>query len=264
MDPEPSSDTGAATSVTVTTVPPRRRWSDGPNYPWSPGTDEAWSVATHWPALVAVLCEQVAEGTNELSGELERLCKHGLLSQAQAVAMRRSVQAMRGAGMALQQIVRLGAGLHNLSPDRIDLCALARSAVRERQRELLQRGVEVSLDLHRAEVWVDGAVAAGVMQSGIEWALSFSRKVRVKVETGDGDEPARLVIRGALASNAQARTPAGIARRNRRMNDNLHWVLMRQLASSARLSIARSSSAATEAAVVEFPATITVGPRRLA
>ena len=264
MEPAPAPDAGAVTSVTVTTTPPRRRWSDGPNYPWSPGTDESWSVATHWPALVAVLCEQVAGGTNDLSAELERLCRHGLLSQAQAVAMRRSVETMRSAGIALQQIVRLGAGLHNLSPDRIELGALARNAVRERQRELLQRGVEVSLDLHRAEVWVDGAVAAGLMQSGIEWALSFSRKVRVKVEPGDGEEPARLVIRGALASASQVRSPAALARRNRRMNDNLHWVLMRQLAQAARLCVTRSSSAATEAAVVEFPATITVGARRLA
>lgn len=262
MEPPSSSDAGAVTSVTVANLPPRRRWSDGPNYPWSPGTEDAWSVATHWPALVAVLCEQVAGGTNGLSGEIERLCKHGLLSQAEAVAMRSSVQAMRSANIALQQIVRLGSGLHNLSPDRIELSSLARASVRERQRELLQRGVEISLDLCRAEVWVDGAVAAGVMHSGIEWALCFSRKVRVKVVAGNVDEPARLVIRGALPSGAQHRASGGL-QANRRMNDNLHWVLLRQLASGARLLVSRSSSAATEAAVIEFPATIAAGAGRV-
>jgi hypothetical protein len=164
----------------------------------------------------------------------------------------------------LQQIVRLGAGLYNLSPDRLDLAALARHAVRERQRELLRRGVDISVDLRRAEVWVDGAIAAGLMQAGLEWALSFSRKVSIKVDAGAQDEPARLVIRGALASASNMRTPGTLAQRNRRMNDNLHWILMRQLAGCARLAIGRSSSAATESAVVEFPATITIGPRRLA
>lgn len=246
----------AVTSATVHSTEPRRRWSDGPKYPWSPATDETWSVATHWPALVAVLCEQVADSTSDLGGEIERLCKHGLLSQGEATAMRRSVESMRASGHALQQIVRLGAGLYNMSPDRVDLSDLARSAVRERQLDVLPRGGELSMDLRRAEVWVDGAVAAGVVQAGLDWALGFSNRVRVKVEPGDGSEPARMVIRGALS---RARSTA--TRRNRRMNDNLHWVLLRQLASCAHLPVSRSSSAATEAVVIEFPATITVAPR---
>ncbi|HUR89580.1 MAG TPA: hypothetical protein VMZ74_10875 [Ramlibacter sp.] len=264
MDRTPTTETNAVTAAGVTSELPRRRWSDGPNYPWSPATDDSWSVATHWPALVAVLCEQVADGTGELGREIERLCTHGLLSQAQASSMRHAIGTMHSGGMALQQIVRLGAGLYNLSPDRVDLAGVVRHAVRERQRELLQRGVDVSIDLHRTEVWVDGAVAAGMMQAGLEWALSFSRKVRIKVEAGAQEEPARLVIRAALPSMSHVRAPATLGRRNRRMNDNLHWVLMRQLAACARLTIGRSSSAATEAAVVEFPATITIGPRHLA
>jgi hypothetical protein len=43
------------------------------------------------------------------------------------------------------------------------------------------------------------------------------------------------------------------------MNDNLHWVLMRQLAACARLPVSRSSSAATESAVIDFAATIVNG-----
>jgi hypothetical protein len=260
MDRTTSHDHAVSTSTAAATEP-RRRWSDGPNYAWSPATDDVWSVATHWPALVAVLCEQVADNTGELSGEIERLCKHGLLSQAQAGAMRRSVQAMRASGTALQQIVRLGAGLYNLSPDRVDLSEIARAAVRERQRDVLDRGGDLGMDLRRAEVWVDGAVAAGLLQAGLDWALGFSSHVRVKVEPADGNDPARLVIRGAL-SRSRSQPPA-TNRRNRRMNDNLHWVLLRQLATCAHLPISRSSTAATEAAVIEFPASITVAPRRV-
>jgi len=262
MDRTTSLDS-AVTTATAPSTEPRRRWSDGPSYPWSPGTDDSWSVATHWPALVAVLCEQVADNTGNLTGEIERLCKHGLLSQAEATAMRRNVQEMRASGMALQQIVRLGAGLYNLSPDRVELAEVVRAAVREMQVDVLPRGGELSMDLRRAEVWVDGAVAAGLVQAGLDWALGFSNRVRVKVEPGDGVDPARLVIRGALSRSRAHAVAAPGQRRNRRMNDNLHWVLLRQLATCAHLPISRSSTAATEAAVIEFPATITVAPRRL-
>src|SRR4051812_43784827 len=88
----------------ATARPPQRRWSDGPNYAWSPATEEDWSIATHWPALVAVLCEQVAGGTNDVTREVERLRESGKLSRADAQAMRRAVQSMRSSGLALQQI----------------------------------------------------------------------------------------------------------------------------------------------------------------
>jgi len=255
MDRATTSETKLSGAAAVTAPPPRRRWSDGPNYAWSPGTEEGWSIATQWPALVAVLCEEVAGGTTDVTREIERLLAQGKLSGADVQAIRRAVLSMRSAGIALQQIVRLGGGLFNLSPDRIELASLARAAVRERQRELLQRRIEVSLDLRRAEVWVDGAIAAGLMQTGLEWALSFSRKVRLKVAPGEGGEPARLVIRGALPLASEH------VGGNRRMNDNLQWVLLRQLAACARLPVSRSSSAATESAVIEFPAAIASGAR---
>src|SRR3954466_7243317 len=116
MDRPAITDAAVAATVTVES-PPRRRWSDGPNYPWSPATDDAWSVATHWPALVAVLCEQVAAGSGDIAREMERLRAQGKLGRGDTVAIRRALRAMRGSSLALQQIVRLGAGLFNLSPD---------------------------------------------------------------------------------------------------------------------------------------------------
>jgi hypothetical protein len=250
-----TSDSAVSAAAAVTLPTPRRRWSDGPNYAWSAGTEEDWSVDTQWPALVAVICEEVAGGTNDLTREIDRLRIEGRLAHPDAQALRRAIVSMRSTSFALQQIVRLGAGLFNLSPDRIDLGSLARAMVHERHRELLRRQVDVSLDLRRAEVWVDGAIAAGLIQTGLEWALSFSRKVRLKVVPGEGGKPSALVIRGALPHSSDP------AHGNRRMNDNLHWVLMRQLAACARLPISRSSSAATESAVIEFPASIASGAR---
>ena len=249
MDRTTTHDPAVAALAGATKLP-GRRWSDGPNYAWSPASEDDWSIATHWPGLVAAMGEDVAHRANELEATIERLREHGKLSRTDLRSMRDTLQKMRSNAIALQQIVRLGAGQFNLSPDRVELTTLARATVRERQRELLRRRAEVSCSLRRAEVWVDGAVAAGLMQAGIDWALSFSQKVRIKVIPGAGEEPARVVIRGALASASAG--PQG----NRRMNDNLHWVLLRQLADYARITISRSSSAATESVVMEFPAAL--------
>lgn len=236
----------AAATAQLVAPPPKRRWSDGPNYPWTSATEDDWSVAAQWPGLVAVLCEEVAGRTSDLARELERLRGEGKLSHADVQAMSSSLLAMQSTGHALQQIVRLGGGLFNLSPDRVELAELARATAHERQADLLRQRVELSLDLRRAEVWIDGALAARLMQAGLDWASSFSRKVRVTVMP-ETDEPARLVIRGTLPRASDKRPGA-----NRRMNDNPHWVLMRQLAACARLSISRSSTAATESAVIDF------------
>lgn len=247
----PSISDAALAATKLHASPPRRRWSDGPQYPWSPATDEAWSLVMHWPALAGVLCEEVARGSGEVARDLERLHSQGRMSRAEAASIRQSLQSMRACGVAMQQIVRLGSGRWRSSPDRVDMAAVARVAIRERQRELAQRGVELSLDLRALNVWIDVAVAGALVGAALDWALSFSAKVRVKCEPA----PARIVVRAAL--------PAGAAsQRNRRMNDNLQWVLLRQLAACSRLAVSRSSSAATEAAVIEFPQSIILTPRR--
>ena len=114
---------------------------------------------------------------------------------------------MRRAGIAVQQIVRLGAGCVQPTGERVDLTQLARQTVQERQQELLRRRAEIRVDIRPAEVLLDAAVA---------------------VE---------------------------LDRRDRRMNDNFHWYLLRQLGACCKLRINRSSSAATESAVIEFPKT---------
>jgi hypothetical protein len=249
----PSIPADALAATRLHASPPQRRWSDGPQYPWSPATDDSWTLAMHWPALAGVLCEDVARGCSEMARELERLCVQGRVSRVEAANTRRSLAAMRASGLAMQQVVRLGSGRWRASPDRVELAAVARAAIRERQRELAHGGVELALDLRAAHVWIDDAVAAALIGAAIDWALSFSTKVQVKTEP----VPARIVVRGAL--------PAGSgtgARRNRRMNDNLQWVLLRQLGACARLAVSRSSSAATESAVIEFPSALTLDQRR--
>lgn len=90
----------------------------------------------------------------------------------------------------------------------------------------------------------------------MRWARSSSG-LELKIEAAKGERPVRLIVRGILPSpEASAPGNPGPARPNRRMNDNIHWVLLRQLAGVGKLGISRSSSAATEAVAIEFPKTV--------
>jgi len=249
----PSIPDAALAATKLHASPPRRRWSDGPQYPWSPATDDAWALATHWPALAGVLCEEVARGSGDAMREIDRMLALGRMSRSEAMNVRRMLVSMRACGVAMQQVVRLGSGRWRASPDRVDLATVARAAIRDRQRELAQGGIELGLDLRSLNVWIDVAVAGALIGAALDWALSFSTKVYVKTEP----VPARIVVRAALPTAVGPRTG-----RNRRMNDNLHWVLLRQLAASSRLSVSRSSSAATESAVIEIPSAIALDSRR--
>ncbi len=238
--------------------PPRRRWSDGPNYPWSTGMEDAGVPGTQYPALLALLSEQIAACTHSMGQELDRLNADGHLNATRADALHRLRERLRAAGLAAQQVVRLGAGSVAPSAEAIDLTRLARQIVQERQPEWLRAGVQVRMDIRIASVWLDPAVAVQLLNTALDWALSFSSSgLELKIEAAQGERPVRLLVRGILPSpEALAQGQAAPARRNRRMNDNIHWVLLRQLAGVGKLGISRSSSAATEAVAIEFPKTV--------
>jgi hypothetical protein len=252
MDRIPEPMEAAVTAAVGNASRPRRRWSDGPSYPWSGAAHEEWSVTAQWPALVALLCEHITRSTNAIQQELDRLHADGRIARSDSGAIQGSAQTLRAAGMAAQQIVRLGAGFVQPAGERLDLTALARQAVQERQPELLRIGAEVRFDIRPAEVLLDGPVAVELMNALLDWALSFSSRVRLKIDADGASKLIRLIATGSLPFEA-SQPGASPRRRDRRMSDNLHWFLLRQLAACCNLRISRSSTAATESAVIEFP-----------
>jgi hypothetical protein len=228
------------------TARPRRRWSDGANYPWSLGDEDA-SASPHWPTLVALLCEQVARGCDDIGHQLDG-------NDTQAIsAISASTQDMREMSMALQQIVRLASGSFRPQPEHMDMARAARRLSHERLAGFLQRRVEIRFDIRAAEAMIDASVADRLMNAALDWAMSFSRRVRFKLGVAEGASAVHLVVRATLPSPSQLRSSAGVLPRERRMNDNVHWILLRQLAQCAQLPISRSSTAATEAVVIQFP-----------
>lgn len=243
---------------------PRRRWSDGANYAWSLAEEDA-SVDTHWPALVALLCEQVARGCAEIDGHIDgHIHGHeesGLDSPDAAAALpldalRASTSSMRATSMLAQQIVRLNSGSFRPSHEPMDLARVARRISHTRLREFVQHRAEISFDIRPADAVVDGSVAERLMNVALDWGLSFSRRVRLKVGTVDGSRAVHLIVRATLPRPSET-SESGTPRRERRMNDNIHWMLLRQLALWSQLPVSRSSTAATESVVIQFPSSHT-------
>lgn len=212
--------------------------------------EDDWSVWPHWPALAGLLCEHVAGGSDGLLRELQRLGSEGRLTPSETETLVGMAERMQSTGKLVQQIVRLGAGSLRPAPEHVDMARLAKQVSHERLREFLRRGAEISFDIRPADTMVDGSVAQRLLNAGIDWALSFSRRVRLRVGTSHG--MVRVVVRATLPQAGHLQG-APAPERNRRMNDNLHWLLLRQLAASSQVNLSRSSTAATEAAVLHFP-----------
>jgi len=244
----------ASASPVDLTARPRRRWSDGANYPWSLA-DEDESSGTHWPTVVALLCEQVARGCHDIEQHIDQPAGARDSSMGDAgEAIRARTASLRATSMALQQIVRLGSGAIRPAPEPMDLTRVARRLAHQRLREFVRHSAEISFDIDPADALVDGSVADRLMNVALDWALSFSRRVRLKLSTPPGSKTVHLVVRATLPRPSEAARKSGMPPRERRMNDNIHWILLRQLALWAQLPVSRSSTAATESVIIQFPA----------
>ncbi len=234
---------------------PRRRWSDGPNYPWNVGLLQDWSIGAHWPALAALAAEEIGTRSALMLEELTRMERDGRIGSGEAVALTRSSLSFGALGRSIQQIVRLASGGVHLRGERIDLVQLTHETLRDRRAELVQRDAEIALDLRPAEVHLDPVLSAQLMNTGLDWALSLGNKVRLKISNDTESGKARLALRVTLprvADEGGASKRAGSAKLERRTSDNLHWISLRQLAASGKLKISRSGTAGTEAAVIDF------------
>jgi hypothetical protein len=95
----------------------------------------------------------------------------------------------------------------------------------------------------------------------VDWGLSFSKHVTLTLETPVWPAPARLLVRVVTPPRAPAPVPGqhtgtwGTKERGRRLNDGLHWMLLKQMALSANLSVVRSGGDGVALLTIEFPKT---------
>jgi hypothetical protein len=258
-DPPPGFD--AAGAPTATSVPASgRRWSDGAGTYAPSDPNAGWSMAQQWPNLVAALSEQAVESSNLLLRALNYLVGAGRLRRSEAKALSDAMHTLRGTSLRAQQITRLAGGRIRQARERVDLSELVRHVVDERGTELTAAGVTVSSDLQAVDVLLDPPVAISLLNSILDWSTSFSKDLHLTLVPSEWPGPAQLRVRVATPPPAAASTPPttpGVAARprGRRLNDGLHWMLLRQIAASSELTVTRSRADGAALLTIDFPKT---------
>ena len=255
------SDNATARAEAETRSNLQRRWSDGATPP-PQGTDAsaAWSMAQHWPTLVATLSEQAVESSNLILRALDFLVGAGRMRRAEAKALSDALYRMRDTSLRAQQITRLASGRIRQARDRVELAELIRDQLDSRREEFAAANVDVQSVLSPVDVLLDPPVAVSLVNNVVDWGLSFSKQVTLTLETPVWPAPARLLVRVATPPRSQ---PApgqhtgtwGTKERGRRLNDGLHWMLLRQMAASANLTVNRSGADGAAILTIEFPKT---------
>jgi hypothetical protein len=233
-----------------------RRWSDGagPNAPADPNAP--WSMSQQWPNLVAALSEQAVESSNLLLRALNYLVGAGRLRRSEAKALSDAMHQLRGTSLRAQQITRLAGGRIRQARERVDLSELVRHVLQERASETEAAGVSIRSDLQAVDVLLDPPVAISLLNATVDWAMSFSKQLHVTLVPGPG--PAQLKVRVATPP-PQGAHPGGVGwtvrPRGRRLNDGLHWMLLRQIAASSGLEVTRSRADGAAVLTIDFPKT---------
>jgi hypothetical protein len=254
--PSSGNGTGASGSGSTTIG---RRWSDGAGTYAPTDPNAPWSMAQQWPNLVAALSEQAVESSNLLLRALNYLVGAGRLRRSEAKALSDAMHKLRGTSLRAQQITRLAGGRIRQARERVDISELVRHVIEERSAELEAAGVTVTTELQGVDVLLDPPVAISLMNSVLDWATGFSKQLHITLVSSDWPAPAQLKVRVTTPPPAASAHPGGVGwtvrPRGRRLNDGLHWMLLRQIAASSSLEVTRSRADGAAVLTIDFPKT---------
>jgi hypothetical protein len=236
-----------------------RRWSDGADASAPADPNAAWSMAQQWPNLVASLSEQAVDSSNLILRALNYLVGAGRLRRAEAKALGDAMHMLRGTSLRAQQITRLAGGRIRQARERVEMSELIGRMLEERAGEFEAAGASVRAELRPIDVLLDPPVAISLLNSIVDWGLSFSKEIVVEMGSAGPNGPARLRARVTTPRRAPA-APQRMGGWNmrphgRRLNDGLHWMLMRQMASSAGLDVTRTGEEGVAILTIDFPQT---------
>ncbi len=233
-----------------------RRWADGAVSfaPVDPNTP--WTMSQQWPNLVAAMSEQAEESSNLVLRALNYLVGVGRLRRGGAKALADAMHQLRATSLRAQQITRLAGGRIRQAHERLDLGEVVRHVLDERSPGLHAAGVEVATSLESVDVLLDAPVAFSLLNTLLDWGACLSRRLHLSVAATEWPGPARLSLRlGAPPAAPAAPTDGARRHRARRLNDGLHWMLLRQIAASANLEVTRSHEDGAAVLTIDFPKT---------
>jgi hypothetical protein len=235
-----------------------RRWSDGAGSYAPVDPNAPWSMSQQWPNLVAALSEQAVESSNLLLRALNYLVGAGRLRRSEAKALSDAMHQLRSTSLRAQQITRLAGGRIRQARERVDLAELVRHVLDERRSEVEAAAAAVHSELQPVDVLLDPPVAISLLNAILDWGLSFSKDLTITLVPSEWPGPAQLKVRVKTPPAASAH-PGGVGwtvrPRGRRLNDGLHWMMLRQIASSSSLEVTRSREDGAALLTIDFPKT---------
>lgn len=233
-----------------------RRWSDGAGFV-AHDPNAPWSMDQQWPNLVAALSEQAVESSNLLLRALNYLVGAGRLRRTEAKALGDAMHQLRGTSLRAQQITRLASGRIRQAHERVDLAELIGRVVQERAGEHAAAGMAVRCETEPVDVLLDPPVAISLINSVLDWAQTFSKEVVFSLARAEWPRPAQLRVRVTTPPPApRTPQPGWVQRpRGRRLNDGLHWMMLRQTAASSGLGVTRTGAEGLAIVTIEFPKT---------
>ena len=189
-----------------------------------PAAPTRWRMAEHWPELVTALTEQSVESATLLLRGLELLERKGRLTPAEHKVLALPAERLRHAGISAQQIVRFQSGRVRQSHEKIDLAYLLDCVLQERRNELALLGLTVWRKFRSVDVLLDPTLGFSLAQAMLDWSLPFGHRIDLRLDLAPGD-PARARLR-LKTSGETLPTPDQVS------NDNLNWLLLRQIAAT--------------------------------
>jgi hypothetical protein len=255
-----TADVADITDPTAQDAPPTgRRWSDGADASQPADPNVPWTMGQQWPNLVASLSEQAVESSNLMLRALNYLVGAGRLRRAEAKPLSDAMHTLRGTSLRAQQITRLAGGRIRQARERVEMAVMIQRMLQERAAEFEAAGASVRAEVRAVDVLLDPPVAISLLNSIVDWGLSFSKELVIQMAPPQAAGPARLRVRVTTPKRAPVaplRTGGWNMRpHGRRLNDGLHWMLMRQMATSAGLLVTRSGEDGVAILTVEFPQT---------
>jgi hypothetical protein len=259
VEPEPPQAAAAAGNAADKGGPKLgRRWSDGAGGFVPTDPNAPWSMSQQWPNLVAALSEQAVESSNLLLRALNYLVGAGRLRRAEAKALSDAMHQLRSTSLRAQQITRLAGGRIRQARERVDLGELVNLVLQERASEIESIGVSVTSDLQQVDVLLDPPVAISLLNAVLDWSMSFSKQLHFMLGSATLGGPAQLKVR-VTTPPPQNQQPGGQnwtgRPRTRRLNDGLHWMLLRQIAASSSLDVTRTRVDGAALLSIDFPQT---------
>jgi hypothetical protein len=149
-----------------------------------------------------------------------------------------------------QQLARLAEGRLRQSHERVSLDFLVESAVKERQQQFRERGIDVKCAIKPVEIVVDPGLLSNLVDTAMEWALQNGQRLAINLGINQWPEHGVLSFRSSRAPDDLGADSAAT------QADPLSGYLLAQIAKAMGVTLRLGVDGAETTMSLEFARTV--------